>query len=609
MRLHMPLTWAPFKAPSFRSLACHGCEQPGPRAPVRTLPCKPAASQAARGYGSSLLSVGCLAALATVSRSRARRGARVVAAAGAQREAAGDAAIGQDGSREAESADEDGGPVKALEAWLLQLELPQPLKPVLGTAAWYNFGAALFQMGIVAFLAGLGTFLEQGEPASFYVQRYPELSAVILTLGLDRIYGSPLFLVLLAWLGASLLACSGTTQIPLARRAQRLSFMSPNVLNRVGTFVVNLTCPAAAAGTAGAVGPTLQRTRAALERRGFVVVADSEENPKQLSASRGLSGKFAPLMVHVSLVIILLGGAAGLALGSSSEVMVGDGGEVTMGSVLDRGRREKGPLYSLLNPSKGVMDATLLKVDDFRIQYRAGGEVEQFYSKLTVRDQKSGEQMMQDEIYVNKPLAYAGATVYQADWGIDRLQMYINDRPVVIPLKQLPSEGASDRSWGAFLPMEVITAEDPNKVTSVSSTDGLVLVVENMRNVQVYGSDKSLAAILRSPDQPMDPRMTGMPVPFGEAVKVDGVNLRLDRILGATGLIVKNDPGVPLVYLGFALVMPATLASLVPFSQVWATVSEDGEEEERIVLGGKTNRNTPAFEDEMKAMVLAEVVP
>eukprot|EP00971_Amphidinium_carterae_P287695 5711738-Amphidinium_carterae.1 len=275
-------------------------------------------------------------------------------------------------------------------------------------------------------------------------------------------------------------------------------------------------------------------------------------------------------MVHVSLVIILLGGAAGLALGSSSEVMVGDGGEVTMGSVLDRGRREKGPLYAMLNPSKGVLDVTSLKVDDFRIQYREGGEVEQFYSKLTVRD-RNGQQMLQDEIYVNKPLAYAGATVYQADWGIDRLQMYINDRPVVVPLKQLPSEGASDRSWGAFLPMEVLKATDPNQVSSMSSTDGIVLVVENMRNVQVYGTDRNLAAILRSPGQPVDPRMTGMPVPFGEAVSVDGVRLRLDRILGATGLIVKNDPGVPLVYLGFALVMPATLASLVPFSQVWAT--------------------------------------
>jgi len=569
-----------------------------------------------------LLIAGGLGLVAAVC-SSSRRRCRVAMAAGVQREAAAsDTVIGQDASSTGAAGsggDEDEGPVKALEAWLLQLELPQPLQPVLGSAAWYNFGAALFQMAVVAFLAGLGTFLEQGEPPSFYFEKYPELAGVILTLGLDRIYGSPLFLVLLAWLGASLLACSGTTQLPLARRAQRLAFQSPALLERAGSFVVNLTCPKVAQQedtSADAEGPgtsikgtatsTLRRVQSALSRRGFVVRVDNEEDPRQLSASRGLSGKFAPLMVHISLVLILLGGAAGLAIGASSEVMVGDGGQATMGAVLDRGRRDKGPLYSMLNPNKALMDGTTLRVDDFKIKYREGGEVEQFFSKLTVLDNAGGE-VYQDEIYVNKPLAYGGATVYQADWGIDRLQLFINGRPVVVPLKPLPSQGASDRSWGAFLPIEVLKAEDPNNVQITRPQEGIVLVVENMRNVQLYGTDKTLAAILRSPDQAVDPRMTGMPVPFGEAVTVEGINFRLDRILGATGLIVKSDPGVPLVYLGFALVMPATLVSLVPFSQVWATVSDS--DDSRITLGGKANRNTPAFEDEMKAMVLSEVVP
>lgn len=31
---------------------------------------------------------------------------------------------------------------------------------------------------------------------------------------------------------------------------------------------------------------------------------------------------------------------------------------------------------------------------------------------------------------------------------------------------------------------------------------------------------------------------------------------------------VKNDPGVPLVYAGYALLMPATLLSVLPFVQV-----------------------------------------
>eukprot|EP00971_Amphidinium_carterae_P060287 1192942-Amphidinium_carterae.2 len=122
--LHLPQAWAPFKAPAFRSFACHGCAQPRQTANIKELPC--ASARGTTACGSSLLSIGCLTALATFSRKR-----RGMVVAAAQREA--DAVIGQDGSREADK--EDGGPVKALEAWLLQLELPQPLKPVLGTAA------------------------------------------------------------------------------------------------------------------------------------------------------------------------------------------------------------------------------------------------------------------------------------------------------------------------------------------------------------------------------------------------------------------------------------------------------------------------------------------
>ena len=289
-------------------------------------------------------------------------------------------------------------------------------------------------------------------------------------------------------------------------------------------------------------GPTgtLHRVRSALTKRGFLVVADDDENPTQLAASRGLSGKFAPLVVHLSLLLILLGGAAGLALGSSSEVMIGDGEKVVLGTVLDRGRRQQGPLYEYLNPSKSRMDSTAVNVDDFRIKYRESGEVEQFYSILTVLDQETGEKVFTDEIYVNKPLSYGGSTVYQADWGLDRLQLYVNGRALIVPLKSLPPQAPGDRSWGAFLPAQVLETIDPNRPKSTSNDDGIVFVAENMRNVQVYGADRTLAGILRSPLQPLDPRISGMPIPIAESIKVDGLELRLDRILGATGLIVKS---------------------------------------------------------------------
>jgi cytochrome c biogenesis protein len=42
----------------------------------------------------------------------------------------------------------------------------------------------------------------------------------------------------------------------------------------------------------------------------------------------------------------------------------------------------------------------------------------------------------------------------------------------------------------------------------------------------------------------------------------------LEDIVGSTGLEIKNDPGVPLVYAGFGALMITTLISYVSHSQV-----------------------------------------
>jgi cytochrome c biogenesis protein len=77
--------------------------------------------------------------------------------------------------------------------------------------------------------ATTGTFIDQGEAPDFYFQKYPEENPVlgfftwrwVLTLGFDHMYSSPIFLGTLVLLGASLMACTYTTQIPLVKVARR----------------------------------------------------------------------------------------------------------------------------------------------------------------------------------------------------------------------------------------------------------------------------------------------------------------------------------------------------------------------------------------------------
>lgn len=494
-------------------------------------------------------------------------------------------------------------PSNAVEEWLLSLDLPTPLKPILGSGAWASFAASLVQMFVVAGLSALGTLIEQGESPAFYAQKYPDSSGIILMLGFDHMYSCPLFLGLLAWLAASLIACTGTTQLPLAKRAQRFTFHSSAAMKRRGTFLMRMNCPVVPDKEVPASAERLQQLRTELKSRGFIVRADDEANPTQLAASRGLLGKFAPMAVHLALLLTLLGNTVGLVFGSSSEVLVGDGGYADIGKVLDAGRRIKGPL-AVLSPNKGLLDSVFVRVDDFRIEYKDDGNIDQFYSKLAIEDENTQKEVYSDEIYVNKPLRYGGATIYQADWGIDRLQMFVNGFPIVVPCKAVPADGG-ERSWAAFLPLELVTAKDPSTVKQISKPkEGIVFIVNNMRNVQVYGSDQSLAGVLRSPLAKVEESLEGMPIQFGQEITVEGDNkLKLDRIVGATGLIVKNDPGVPFVYAGYALLMPATLLSVLPFVQVWAAINKD--DDNQILVTGRANRNQLSFEDEMKATVFS----
>ena len=257
-------------------------------------------------------------------------------------------------------------PSNAVEEWLLSLDLPTPLKPILGSSAWASFAASLVQMFVVAGLSALGTLIEQGESPAFYAQKYPESSGIILMLGFDHMYSCPIFLVLLAWLAASLIACTGTTQLPLAKRAQRFTFHSSAAMKRRGTFLMRMNCPVADGVVSSA--NRLQQLRTELKSRGFIVRADDDANPTQLAASRGLLGKFAPMAVHLALLLTLLGNTVGLVFGSSSEVLVGDGGYADIGKVLDAGRRIKGPL-AVLSPNKGLLDSVFVRVDDFRIEF------------------------------------------------------------------------------------------------------------------------------------------------------------------------------------------------------------------------------------------------
>ena len=90
---------------------------------------------------------------------------------------------------------------------------------------------ALGEMALVAGLSVIGTLIDQNEAPAYYIQHYPTDPALrtsswldyklILGLQWDHIYTADYFLVLLAFLAASLAACSYTRQWPMVKVARR----------------------------------------------------------------------------------------------------------------------------------------------------------------------------------------------------------------------------------------------------------------------------------------------------------------------------------------------------------------------------------------------------
>jgi len=68
----------------------------------------------------------------------------------------------------------------------------------------------------------------------------------------------------------------------------------------------------------------------------------------------------------------------------------------------------------------------------------------------------------------------------------------------------------------------------------------------------------------------------------------------------ASGRLLKRDPGVPLVYAGFAIALAGGGLSLIATRQLWAIAEP---EQGKLHLGGLCNRNLTALAQELPALV------
>ncbi|GBG88281.1 hypothetical protein CBR_g46847 [Chara braunii] len=420
---------------------------------------------------------------------------------------------------------------------------------------------AIGELFVIAGLCAVGTIIEQGESPEHYLEFYSShnwpLGRVILALGFDHVYTSPLFLGLLMLLAASLIACTSTRQWPMVRIARRWTFaQSPSGFSKME---VSESLP-----------------RASIDDLANILKVKDYEvfmNGPSMYAFKGLVGRLAPIGVHASLLLIMAGSAFGALSSYRGTTLTPQGTEFLIADVL----RPSGPLatpFSSMN--YGV------RIDRFYVDYRPNGQVNQFHTDLSVVDLRDRE-VAKKSIYVNDPFRFQGVTMYQTDWGISTIQLSADGSDLFnLPMADL-QPGQDAKLFGTFLPLPQLTD---------SGQKGISLLARDLQSVAIYDSEGKFVGVRRPGSQ--------------KPIKVDGVELVISDMIGSSGLELKADPGVPYVYAGFGALMLTSFLSFFSHSQIWALQAGS-----TVYVGGRTNRAKLDFRQEVSDVLdsVPQIIP
>ena len=343
-----------------------------------------------------------------------------------------------------------------------------------------------------------------------------------------------------------MLLCSWRRQWPALRASLRwIDYRKPRQLSKLSLAESLATDQPAA---------SLEKLGQLLEGKGWQIRRQGD----RLAARKGLLGKVGPLLVHAGMVVLMLGAAWGAVAGQRAEQYLAPGRSLE------------------LMDSRGSSKLTLA-LDNFSIQRDPAGRPEQFTSQLRILegDGSGGSLLKQAEISVNHPLRFQGVTLYQADWALAAISLQLGRSPLLqLPLQSFPQLG--EQVWGLVLPTRPDGSEPV--LLSLGSEQG---------PVEVYGADGS----------PL-----GQISPGGEALEVKGLPIRVASVLPASGILLKRDPGVPLVYAGFAIALAGGGLSLVATRQLWA-IAEEGPGPGQLHVAGLCNRNLTGFAAELPQLL------
>ncbi|MBW1990961.1 MAG: cytochrome c biogenesis protein ResB [Deltaproteobacteria bacterium] len=433
-----------------------------------------------------------------------------------------------------------------------------PLFSDLTSRLWRNLTSirlTVILLLVLALVATVGTVVPQGEPVARYLARFgPGMGGFLVRIGLHHIYRSPWFLLPVALLTLNLLAClfRGLPQA-LRRVARPLTWETAQSLPERGRF----SLPPGS-------DPTPRVLKALRREVGRPRVASPNPNRIVFLVERGRFRPLGPYIIHLSLLLILVGGLVSLFCSVEGRLLLLEGESARSFVLSDRSERPLG---------------FEVRLDDFTVRFYEQGIPAEFRSDLTFF--QNGREVAKAACRVNYPVTFGGLTFYQSSYGT-RL-----DGPLTLKVCQ----GQDCHVLKAPL-RQVLTLPDGKAqlipVRVASNLHGLGPAVQ----VAVKSGPGHPKVFWVSRNHPELADRAGTPFyqPGPRRVLLEDLPFKFYSVFQ-----VRRDPGVWWVYSGFLLSLPGLcLAFLLP-PQRWAVVltqKPDGRWEGRLLGASPRARET-----------------
>jgi cytochrome c biogenesis protein len=399
---------------------------------------------------------------------------------------------------------------------------------------------SIFILLLISFCSILGTVIEQDQSVEVYKLNYPLTNPIlgflawdrILQFGLDHVYKTWWFFLLIFLFGFSLISCTFLQQFPSLKVARRCQFFRTTeqfYRLKISTILNNFSSP---------------KILARIHQNQYSIF----QQKNIVYCYKGLIGRIAPILVHFSMILILLGTIIGSLFGFKAQEIVPKTEQFHIQNILTSGQLTSIP-------------ETSVRINDFWINYTKSKTISQFYSDLSVLDTE-GSEIGRKTISVNAPLVYKGLYYYQTDWNLIGLRFQTENNEILeYPLVNTLSN--QNKVWLTWISK------------NYSLNNGLIGIIDNLEGYcSIYDESGIFLGNLELNET----------VNFSESIT-------LVEILSSTGLQIKTDRGIPIIYGGFFLLMFSTLISYITYSQIWIV-----EKQNQLFIGGTTNRAIFDFE-------------